>query len=96
MGDSAGNTYFLNLANGSLIRKIAGTSAVTGTSAAFGWAVISYASGLVIADKFNDELTWEFQSTASESPVTMLNGVIYVAGQDTMLRAFTVPGTQIP
>jgi outer membrane protein assembly factor BamB len=96
VGDSAGNTYFLNLANGSLIRKIAGTSAVTGTSAAFGWAVISYASGLVIADKFNDELTWEFQSTASESPVTMLNGVIYVAGQDTMLRAFTVPGTQIP
>jgi outer membrane protein assembly factor BamB len=96
VGDSAGNTYFINLANGSLVRKIAGTSAVTGTSAAFGWAVISYANGLVIADKFNDELTWEFQSTASEAPVTMLNGVIYVAGQDTMLRAFTVPGTQIP
>jgi outer membrane protein assembly factor BamB len=96
VGDSAGNTYFLDIANGSLVRRITGASAVTGTSTAYGFAVISYASGLVIADKFEGEPAWEFTSSRSESPVTMLNGVIYLAGQDSALRAFTIPGTQIP
>jgi outer membrane protein assembly factor BamB len=97
VGDDQGNVYFINITHGGLIRQIAGHgAAVTGTSAPFGFALISFANGLVIADKFADELTWEFQSSLSEAPATTVNGVIYVAGQDGAVRAFTVPGTQIP
>jgi hypothetical protein len=58
--------------------------------------LVSFANGLVIADKFQDELTWEYQGSLSEAPATTVNGVIYVAGADGVVRAFTVPGTQIP
>jgi outer membrane protein assembly factor BamB len=97
VGDTQGNVYFINVAGGGLIREIAGHgSAVTGTSAPFGFALISYANGLVIGDKFQDELTWTFQGTGAEAPPTTVDGVIYLAGADGMVRAFTVPGTQIP
>jgi outer membrane protein assembly factor BamB len=97
VGDNAGNVYFLNISNGALIRLIAGSgSPVTGTTAPFGFAIVSFANGYVLADKFNDELTWTYQGTASESPATTLNGVVYLGGQDGAVRAFTVPGTQIP
>jgi outer membrane protein assembly factor BamB len=97
VGDDQGNIYFLGVAGGGLIREIAGHgSAVTGTSAPIGFALISFANGLVIADKFADELTWQFQNSQSEAPPTTVNGVIYLAGTDGIVRAFTVPGTQIP
>jgi outer membrane protein assembly factor BamB len=97
VGDSAGNVYFLNISSGALVRLIAGSgSAVTGTTAPYGFAMVSFANGYVLADKFADELTWTFQSSESESPPTTLNGVVYLAGQDGTVRAFTVPGTQIP
>jgi outer membrane protein assembly factor BamB len=73
-----------------------GTSAVTGVTAADDWAVATFADGEVYADKFGGELTWVYQSTKALSPATLEDGVTYVAGQDGTLRAFTVPGTQIP
>jgi outer membrane protein assembly factor BamB len=97
VGDSSGNVYFIDIVTGALIRMIPGTgSAVTGTSAPYSFAIVSYANGYVFADKFDDELTWTYQGTASEAPATTLNGVVYLAGEDGAVRAFTVPGTQIP
>ena len=78
-------------------RTITCGSAVTGVSAAKEWATESCANGEVVADKFPGEITWLYQSTAAISaPVTVQNGVVYVTGQDGTVRAFTVPGTQIP
>jgi outer membrane protein assembly factor BamB len=96
-GDNKGDVYFLSVTNGSINRQINDVaSPITGLSAAYGWAVISTANGAVYADKFPGEITWLFQATKQLSPATMVNGVLYVSGQDAAVRAFTVPGTQIP
>jgi outer membrane protein assembly factor BamB len=97
VGDARGDLYFLSLSTGAVQRHLTqGTSAVTGVTAADDWAVATFADGEVYADKFGGELTWVYQSTKALSPATLEDGVTYVAGQDGTLRAFTVPGTQIP
>ncbi len=97
VGDSHGDVYFLGLTSGDVQRHLTqATSAVTGVTTADDWAVATFADGEVYADKFGGELTWVYQGSLASSPVPLQNGVIYVAGQDGALRAFTVPGTQIP
>ena len=56
----------------------------------------TFADGEIYADKFGGELTWVYPGSLASSPATLQNGVTYVAGQDGAVRAFTVPGTQIP
>lgn len=96
VGDNKGDVYFLVASSGAEFRSLAGTGSVTGVSSANTWVVVTTASGEAFADKFPGELTWEYQSAMSLSPITLVNGVAYVAGQDGTLRAFAVPGTQIP
>ncbi len=96
VGDNDGDVYFLSTATGANVRQLAGSGAVTGVTAANTWVVVTTASGEAFADKFPGELTWVYQSTMSLSPITLLNGVAYVTGADGTLRAFTVPGTEIP
>lgn len=97
VGDATGDLYFLGLSDGEVQRHLTQeTSAVTGVTAADDWAVATFADGEIYADKFGGELTWVYQSTMPLSPATLQNGVTYVAGQDGAIRAFTVPGTQIP
>jgi len=97
VGNANGNLDWLAVATGKLDRQInQGDSPVTGVSAADDWAVASLADGLVFSDKFPGEITWAYQGTSPSAPVTLQDGVSYVAGQDGAVRAFTVPGTQIP
>jgi outer membrane protein assembly factor BamB len=97
VGDSHGDVYFLTLTTGAVQRLLTQeTSAVTGVTAAEDWAVVTFADGEIYGDKFGGELTWVYQGSLASSPVTLQNGVSYVAGQDGAVRAFTVPGTQIP
>jgi outer membrane protein assembly factor BamB len=97
VGNANGNLDFLAVATGKLDRQInQGDSPVTGVTCANDWAVASLANGLVFSDKFGGEITWAYQGTAQSSPVTLQDGVSYLTGQDGAVRAFTVPGTQIP
>jgi outer membrane protein assembly factor BamB len=97
VGNANGDVDFLRIPSGVLLRKLnQGNSPVTGVTAALDFAVVTLANGLVFSNKFPGEYAWEFQSTASLSPVTLLNGVAYVAGMDGTVHAFTVPGNQIP
>jgi outer membrane protein assembly factor BamB len=97
VGNANGDVDFLRIPTGALLRLLnQGDSPVTGVTAALDFAVITLANGLVFSNKFPNEYSWEFQSTASLSPVTLLNGVAYVAGMDGTVSAFTVPGNQIP
>jgi outer membrane protein assembly factor BamB len=97
VGDSHGDVYFLTLTTGAVQRLLTQeTSAVTGVTAAEDWAVVTFADGEIFADKFGGELTWVYQGSLASSPTTLQNGVTYVAGLDGAVRAFTVPGTQIP
>ena len=97
VGDTHGDLYFLKLTSGVVQRLLTQeTSAVTGVTTAQDWAVATFADGEVYADKFGGELTWVYQGSLASSPVTLQNGVSYLAGQDGAVRAFTVPGTQIP
>ena len=97
VGNAHGDLDFLAVATGKLDRKInQGDSPVTGVTCADDWAVASLANGLVFGDKFGGEITWAYQGTAQSSPVTLQDGVSYLAGQDGAVRAFTVPGVQIP
>jgi outer membrane protein assembly factor BamB len=96
VGDDSGDVYFLTATSGNEFRELNATGAVTGVTTANTWAVVTTADGEALADKFPGELTWVYQSTMSVAPVTLLNGVAYVAGEDGTVRAFTVPGTQIP
>jgi hypothetical protein len=56
----------------------------------------SFNNGIDFGNKFPLELTWNYQGTGKMEPVTLVNGVAYVAGQDGVLRAFTVPTNPIP
>ena len=97
VGNANGDVDFLAVATGKLDRQInQGDSPVTGVTCADDWAVASLADGLVFSDKFGGEITWVYQGTAPSSPVTFEDGVSYLAGQDGAVRAFTVPGVQIP
>jgi len=97
VGNANGDLDFLAVATGKLDRLInQGDSPVTGVTCADDWAVASLADGLVFSDKFGGEITWAYQGTAPSSPVTLQDGVSYLAGQDGAVRAFTVPGVQIP
>ncbi len=96
VGDDSGDVYFLTATSGKEFRELNATGAVTGVTTANTWAVVTTDDGEALADKFPGELTWVYQSTKPVAPVTLLNGVAYVAGEDGTVRAFTVPGTQIP
>jgi outer membrane protein assembly factor BamB len=97
VGNANGDVDFLRIPSGVLMRHLnQGDSPVTGVTAALDFAVITLANGLVFGNKFPNEYAWEFQSTAALSPVTLLDGVAYLAGRDGTVHAFTVPGNQIP
>jgi outer membrane protein assembly factor BamB len=97
VGNAQGDLDFLAVATGKLDRRLnQGDSPVTGVTCADDWAVASLADGLVFSDKFGGEITWAYQGPSQSSPVTLQNGVSYLGGRDGAVRAFTVPGTQIP
>jgi outer membrane protein assembly factor BamB len=97
VGTSNGHVLFLDPSNGTVVRNLShGGGAVTGVTAAEGWVMVTFSNGAVYAVKFSHDIAWSYQSTRSVSPATLLNGVTYVASQDGSLRAFAVPGTQIP
>jgi hypothetical protein len=86
----------LDLDNGQVKRHLMGSSAVTGVSAAFYWAVVSFANGRVIGNKFGTDIAWAFQNASPFSQAAVINGVVFLTSSDSTLRAFTIPGTQIP
>lgn len=96
VGNSNGEISFLQLQTGALLRQFTETAPVTGVTSAAGWISASFSNGMDIGNKFPLELTWIYQGNGTEEPVTLVNGVAYVAGQDGALRAFTVPATPIP
>jgi outer membrane protein assembly factor BamB len=96
VGNNASEIVFLNLKTGALLRNLTETGEVTGVTSAQGFVVMSFSNGDVIANKFPNETNWTYFGTGLVQPVTLANGVAYVAGQDGALRAFTIPGTTIP
>ena len=96
VGDTKGDVYFLDFKNGHIAHQLAGTGAVTGISTAQTWTVATFASGEVLANKYSHLTAWLYQASSSVDPVALVNGVVYLAGQDGALRAFTIPGNEIP
>jgi outer membrane protein assembly factor BamB len=96
VGNNNGQIDWLQLQTGTFLRQWSEPAQVTGVSAAAGWVTVSFNNGLVIGNKFPLEVTWNFQDTGIMEPVSLVNGVAYVGGQDGALRAFTVPATPIP
>jgi hypothetical protein len=96
VGNNNGQIDWLQLQTGAFLRQWTEPAQVTGVTSAAGWVSVSFSNGLVIGNKFPLEVTWNFQDTGIMQPVTLVNGVAYVAGQDGALRAFTVPATPIP
>jgi outer membrane protein assembly factor BamB len=97
VGNSAGRVLYLSLSNGTANRDYTETSGIVGISDATGWAVINTAGGQVIGYKFATQKSWVYQASAgfTTSPV-VVNGVVYLAGQDQTVSAWTIPGQQIP
>ena len=97
VGNSAGRVLYLSLSNGTANRDYTETSGIVGISDATGWAVINTAGGQVIRYKFATQKSWVYQASAgfTTSPV-VVNGVVYLAGQDQTVSAWTIPGQQIP
>jgi outer membrane protein assembly factor BamB len=96
VGNNNGVISWLQLHTGALLRQWSEPAAVTGVTSAAGWVTVSFSNGLVIGNKFPLEVTWNYQGTGIMEPVTLANGVAYLAGQDGALRAFTPPDTPIP
>jgi outer membrane protein assembly factor BamB len=96
VGDSNGNVYLLNLTSGTVERHFTGPSALTGISTADTWIAMSFSDGSVWANKFSNEFAWRYQAPAATSEPVLVDGVVYVASENSSLYAFTVPGTPIP
>jgi outer membrane protein assembly factor BamB len=96
VGDSKGDVYFLRLTSGRVFRTLHGSAAVTGVSAALVWSAVTFADGTVLGSKFGTEIEWAFHARKAVHPVALVSSVTYVAGDDGMVRAFAIPGTQIP
>lgn len=96
VGDTNGDIYFLSLKDGHVERQLKGTDAVTGVSTAKTWTVVTFASGEVLANKYSDLIAWLHQNSSYVDQAALVNGVVYLAGQDGAVQAFTIPGQQIP
>jgi hypothetical protein len=69
---------------------------VVGVTDTASFIVVATAGGTVDGLKPGN-LGWRYKSPSGlASAPTVLNGIIYVTGEDHTLRAFTVPGRPIP
>jgi outer membrane protein assembly factor BamB len=97
VGNSAGKVLYLSLSNGTQNRSYTETSGIVGVSDAAGWAVINTAGGEVIGYKFATQKSWVYQASAGLNTAPLVvNGVVYIAGLDQTVSAWTIPGQQIP
>ena len=99
VGDANGNVYYLNVTTGTLTRTVVVGSAVVGMASAEEFVAIETSAGVVYGFKpeVPGDIAWLYNSSAGfGSAPTVLNGVVYVTGEDFTLRAFTIPGRPIP
>ena len=62
-----------------------------------GWVTVTTGSGQIDGLKHNAEIVWQTSvGAAFVAAPTTLNGVVYTAGTDDTVRAYTVPGSPIP
>lgn len=94
VGSSNGSVYYLKA--GSLTYTVQARGAVVGVGAAAGFVVSALGNGSVLGSKpqDTDPQAWTAQvGTSLTAAPTILNGAVYVAGQNGTLACFTVPGS---
>jgi outer membrane protein assembly factor BamB len=98
VGSADGTISYLALSNGALNATANVGGPIAGLAGASSWLTATTTNGLLVGLKRNDGgMVWRETSTAGfgvEAPT--VNGVVYVAGQDHTLRAYTPPGIPIP
>jgi outer membrane protein assembly factor BamB len=94
---STGAVSELSLTDGSLLAGKTFDGPVIGLGAAQGWLTATLSDGELIGMKRNTEEIWKTQSPAPfvAAPV-VVDGVVYAAGTDQMVTAWTIPGVAIP
>lgn len=97
VGASDGSIYLLNLVTGGAqaVQNVGGP--VAGLAGSKGWITVTTTDGQVWGLKRSAEPIWNTSTGAAMSAAaTVLDGVIYVGGEDQTLTAYTVPGQPIP
>jgi outer membrane protein assembly factor BamB len=96
IGSENGTVYTLDLGTGQVKKTYNAGSPVVGVTDTASFIVVATAGGTVDGLKPGN-LGWRYKSPSGlASAPTVLNGIIYVTGEDHTLRAFTVPGRPIP
>jgi outer membrane protein assembly factor BamB len=97
VGSQDGTISYLNLRTGSLKNSAQADGAVVGVATSDGWVTVTTGSGQIDGLKHNAEIVWQTSvGAAFVAAPTTLNGVVYTAGTDDTVRAYTVPGSPIP
>jgi outer membrane protein assembly factor BamB len=99
VGSNTGNVTYLALANGTsdAIAQLGTGLGVVGLAASEGWIVATTRKGVVWGLKRLAEPIWRQSVHAgfASAPI-VVNGVVYTAGLDQTVRAYTAPGNPIP
>ena len=95
VGDTAGAVSYFDQTTGSLINTQAFFGhPITGITSTLGLIVLTSPWGLgMISGAEYVRMTWIFtEGTGYSAPAVLLNGDLFVAGNDGLLRGFTTPG----
>jgi PQQ-like domain len=66
-------------------------------ASADGWLTVTTGSGQIDGLKHSAEIVWQTSvGAAFASAPAIVNGVVYTAGTDDTIRAWTAPGVPIP
>jgi outer membrane protein assembly factor BamB len=97
VGSQNGNITYLFLTTGTLDAQNMIGGAVVGLGGSPGWVAATTANGLVFGLKQRGALVWAGSDNATfVAAPTVVNGVVYTAGTDQALTAYTPPGRPIP
>lgn len=97
VGAKDGAVYFLGASDGHVAKHFDAKSPVVGVSSASGFAVVTTAGGTALGYKYTGGASWEYLAPAPlASAAAIVNGVVYLGGEDQTVRAFTIPGHPIP
>lgn len=100
VGSADGDLYYLGLKTGVLAVEINLGSPVVALNSTDDWVTAVSSNGNVYGDKAtvgSPETAWEYTATAGIGvEPAVVDGVVYLAGDDQTIRAFTIPGNAIP
>jgi outer membrane protein assembly factor BamB len=97
VGCQDGTVWLLGLGDGSVHRVTTVGGPVVGLAASVGWITVTSSNGQLWGLKRNAEPIWKVTAPAPYATApTLVNGIVYTAGTDQTVTAYSVPGRPIP